>query len=45
MIGNYFRAKTIDLSLKYNNTERYVWEIIESYHPSEFGIQPVQFMF
>jgi HD-GYP domain-containing protein (c-di-GMP phosphodiesterase class II) len=45
MLGNYFRGKTIDLSLKYSDTDRYVWEIIETYHPSEFDIQPVQFMF
>ena len=45
MIGNYFKANTIDLSLKYSETEKYVWEIIETYHPSVFGIQPVQLLF
>ena len=43
--GDYFRGETIDLSLKYSDSDKYVWEIIETYHPSEFGIQPVQFMF
>ena len=45
VLGNYFRGETIDLSLKYSDSDKYVWEIIETYHPSEFGIQPVQFMF
>jgi HD-GYP domain-containing protein (c-di-GMP phosphodiesterase class II) len=45
MIGNYYKANTIDLSLKYSETEKYVWEIIETYHPSVFGIQPVQLLF
>jgi len=45
LVGNYYKGKTIDLSLKYSGTEKYYWEIIETYHPSEFGVQPVQFLF
>lgn len=45
IIGNYYKGKTIDLSSKYSGTEKYVWDIVETYHPSVFGIQPVQFLF
>ena len=45
IVGNYYKGKTIDLSLKYSGTDKYYWDIIETYHPSEFGIQPVQFLF
>ena len=45
VIGNFYKGKTIDLSLKYSGTDRYVWDIVETYHPSVFGIQPVQFLF
>jgi hypothetical protein len=45
MLGNYFKEKSIDLSLKYSETEKYVWEVVETYHPSVFGIQPVQLLF
>ena len=45
IVGNYYKGQTIDLSLKYSETEKYFWEIIETYHPSEFGIQPVQYLF
>lgn len=45
IVGNYYKGKTIDLSLKYSGIDKYYWDIIETYHPSEFGIQPVQFLF
>lgn len=45
VIGNYYKGKSIDLSLKYSGTDKYVWDIVETFHPSVFSIQPVQFLF
>lgn len=43
--GNYIRGETIDLSKQDKATGNYERQIIETYHPSTFGIQPVQLIF
>ncbi|GAH25098.1 unnamed protein product, partial [marine sediment metagenome] len=39
------KGETIDLEKRDAQTGDYVREIIETYHPSTFGIQPVQQIF
>ena len=43
--GSYQKGETIDLEKRDAQTGNYVREIIETYHPSTFGIQPVQQIF
>ncbi len=43
--GMYQKGKTIDLAERDTPTGNYVRDIIETYHPSTFGIQPVQHIF
>ena len=43
--GNYQKGQNIDLSKRDSSTGNYVWGISETYHPSAFGIQPVQHIF
>jgi HD-GYP domain-containing protein (c-di-GMP phosphodiesterase class II) len=43
--GSYQKGETIDLEKRDAQTGDYVREIIETYHPSTFGIQPVQQIF
>jgi len=43
--GSYQKGQPIDLSKRDSSTGNYVWEISETYHPSVFGIQPVQNIF
>jgi HD-GYP domain-containing protein (c-di-GMP phosphodiesterase class II) len=43
--GSYNKGKTIDLAERDRRTGNYAREIIETYHPANFGIQPVQYIF
>ena len=43
--GNYHKGQTIDLSKRDSGTGNYIRGISETYHPSSFGIQPVQHIF
>ena len=43
--GMYQKGKTIDLAERDTSTGNYVRDIMETYHPSTFGIQPVQHIF
>ena len=43
--GNYHKGQTLDLSKRDSGTGNYVRGITETYHPSAFGIQPVQHIF
>jgi len=43
--GSYQKGETINLEKRDAQTGNYVREIIETYHPSTFGIQPVQQIF
>jgi HD-GYP domain-containing protein (c-di-GMP phosphodiesterase class II) len=43
--GVYQKGETIDLAKRDNQTGNYIREIKETYHPSTFGIQPVQHIF
>jgi HD-GYP domain-containing protein (c-di-GMP phosphodiesterase class II) len=43
--GSYKKKKIINLDERDTRTGNYVREIIETYHPAAFGIQPVQHMF
>ncbi|MBW2465698.1 MAG: HD domain-containing protein [Deltaproteobacteria bacterium] len=43
--GTYQKGETIDLNERDSKTGDYVREIIETYHPSNFGIQPLQHIF
>jgi len=43
--GNYHQRETVDLSRRDSRTGNYTREIIETYHPAAFGIQPVQHIF
>jgi HD-GYP domain-containing protein (c-di-GMP phosphodiesterase class II) len=43
--GSYKKREIINLDERDNETGNYVREIIETYHPSAFGIQPVQHIF
>jgi HD-GYP domain-containing protein (c-di-GMP phosphodiesterase class II) len=45
MVGSYYRGRNIDLTERNVVTGEYVREIVETYHPSTFGIQPVQQIF
>ncbi len=45
ILGNYFKGKIIDLGDKDARTGKYVRNIIETHHPSAFGIQPAQHLF
>lgn len=45
IIGNYYKGETIDLAERDSKTGNYAREIIDTYHPSTFGIQPVQHIF
>jgi HD-GYP domain-containing protein (c-di-GMP phosphodiesterase class II) len=45
LVGTYFRGRNIDLTERNVVTGEYVREITETYHPSTFGIQPVQQIF
>jgi HD-GYP domain-containing protein (c-di-GMP phosphodiesterase class II) len=45
IIGNYYKGKIIDMAQRDSTTGYYTREIIETYHPSAFGIQPVQHIF
>jgi HD-GYP domain-containing protein (c-di-GMP phosphodiesterase class II) len=45
MAGSYYRGRNIDLTERNIQTGEYVREIVETYHPSTFGIQPVQQIF
>ena len=44
-IGNYYKGETIDLAERDRSTGHYTRDIVETYHPSAFGIQPVQHIF
>ena len=43
--GMYQKGETIDLAERDSQTGGYTRKIIETYHPSTFGIQPVQHIF
>jgi len=43
--GSYKKREIINLDERDTKTGNYVREIIETYHPATFGIQPVQHMF
>jgi len=43
--GNYQKGNTCDLAERDSSTGSYVREIVETYHPATFGIQPVQHIF
>jgi HD-GYP domain-containing protein (c-di-GMP phosphodiesterase class II) len=43
--GSYQKGETLDLDERDQESGNYVKEIIETYHPSTFGIQPVQHIF
>jgi len=43
--GVYQQGQTLDLSERDRRTGNYVREISETYHPSAYGIQPVQHIF
>ena len=43
--GNYRKGQTLDLSERDSGPGNYVRGVIETYHPSAFGIQPVQHIF
>jgi HD-GYP domain-containing protein (c-di-GMP phosphodiesterase class II) len=43
--GSYKKKEIINLDERDNETGNYVREIIATYHPSAFGIQPVQHIF
>jgi HD-GYP domain-containing protein (c-di-GMP phosphodiesterase class II) len=43
--GTYQKGQTFDLAERDSRTGKYVWGITETYHPSAFGIQPVQHIF
>ena len=43
--GSYKKREIINLDERDTETDSYVREIIETYHPAIFGIQPVQHMF
>jgi HD-GYP domain-containing protein (c-di-GMP phosphodiesterase class II) len=43
--GSYKKREIINLDERDTETGKYVREIIETYHPATFGIQPVQHMF
>jgi hypothetical protein len=43
--GSYKKREIINLDERDTETGNYVREIIETYHPATFGIQPVQYMF
>jgi HD-GYP domain-containing protein (c-di-GMP phosphodiesterase class II) len=45
LVGSYYRGETIDLAKRDDQTGEYLREITETYHPSTFGIQPVQQIF
>jgi len=45
LVGTYFKGETIDLAERNSRTGEYIREIIETYHPSTFGIQPVELIF
>ncbi|MDX1776204.1 MAG: hypothetical protein R3297_06455, partial [Desulfobulbales bacterium] len=43
--GQYIDTETIDLAERDSETGEYVRNVIETYHPMTFGIQPVQHIF
>ena len=43
--GGYKKRDIINLDEREPETGNYVREVIETYHPATFGIQPVQHMF
>ncbi|MCL7487532.1 MAG: HD domain-containing protein [Desulfobulbaceae bacterium] len=43
--GSYRKKEIVNLDERDTETGRYVRDIIETYHPAEFGIQPVQHIF
>lgn len=43
--GTYQKGETIDLAERDPRTGNYARAILETYHPSTFGIQPVQHIF
>ena len=43
--GGYEEGKTFDLAERDTQTGNYLRNIIETYHPSTFGIHPVQHLF
>jgi HD-GYP domain-containing protein (c-di-GMP phosphodiesterase class II) len=43
--GSYKKKEIINLDERDTETDNYVREIIETYHPSDLGIQPVQHIF
>ena len=43
--GSYQNGETIDLNKRDPQTGDYAQKIIETYHPSTYGIQPVQHIF
>jgi hypothetical protein len=43
--GDYQKGETIDLDERDQESGNYIKEIIETYHPSTFGIHPVQHIF
>jgi HD-GYP domain-containing protein (c-di-GMP phosphodiesterase class II) len=45
LLGNHYKGHIIDLSERDSITGNYTRKIIETYHPSAFGIQPVQHIF
>ena len=44
-IGGYLQGKVIDLVDRDPATGEYLRDITETYHPSTFGIQPVEYIF
>jgi len=43
--GGYYNGETINLAERDSRTGNYVREVIDTYHPSDFGIQPVEHIF
>jgi len=44
-IGGYLQGEVIDLADRDPETGEYLKDITETYHPSTFGIQPVEYIF
>jgi HD-GYP domain-containing protein (c-di-GMP phosphodiesterase class II) len=43
--GRYYNGETVDLAERDSTTGNYVREVIDTFHPSAFGIQPVEHLF
>jgi len=43
--GRYYNGETVDLAERDSKTGKYVREVVETFHPTTFGIEPVQHIF